>query len=385
MPVPSSSDRPSAIGADRSDSDYRSYIKRLERKFEQENKARIFNEVRDAYSNLYAAELSGDPDAVFAVKERIDQIYDPHPPLQEPILAQSLFKNTAFPDLHPADRTTRALEKLSRMVGKTAPSESDLPIHELAGATPEQRAAIEANIAMDRLARQQGRRGTAAHQYGPTPLPEEPEIPIAPPLLRPTREFNVYTNRPKLGRVVPTASELEAEFLPGLYGEWGPPEPVKPRRIRERTPPRVRTEIIRTPAEDTKSAPHPGPKKSRTRLEYERYLIEQGVRRADIAKVPTRRLGELAVEFENKAREQSETLPPVPEIPGESVGQRTRSRREHEPQGQGIRVRKIYGRGIGGAAKRNRLRILRGEIGAGQNNPIVRAELRAARGRRGRR
>ena len=128
MPIPRSGDINGAIGAPHYYHTYKGDETRSVAKFNEQNKARIFNEVRDAYENLYAAEQSGDPDQIFAIKERIDKQYNPYPPLQTPTLSQSLFKDTIFPTMEKKGAVERALKALGERIVPQAQ-----PIHNLIG------------------------------------------------------------------------------------------------------------------------------------------------------------------------------------------------------------------------------------------------------------
>lgn len=431
MPVPASGDTNGAIGAPHWKHTYAGDERRLINKFETENKARIFNEVRNAYENLYAAEKTGNEDQVFAIKERIDRLYKPYPELEKPDLAQSLFKDTVFPQLEKPSAITRALKALGERIVPTAP-----PIHTLPG---EQR--------RPRLTPEELRFNEA---------PVNPFIPGPPALSQTqfTETANEYARKIQNARFQKAVDRRVLEELAAHRARRGVPvRPVRPVRPRikeeekeQEIPFNPRPKFNFTPANPSLSiVPHP----ARTYAPAASSNSPGTPSTPDILVSPTTSPGipgpnplvraltiptlpEFFRDKENALKYASKNhLGDVAEAYGltpadfnpraktwksidndqviarlrksdeynkfvlaeyakryPSVGHGIRRGRGRQPvhnqlvaRGNGFQVKKIYGMGRQPAAKRNRMAILSGEIGAGNNAPRVAAGLRRLRRR----
>lgn len=407
MPVPTSGDAPSAIGGKHYEHSYEGDQRHLREVFRDNRKADLFNEVRDAYTGLYAAETKGDEDQVFATKQRIDQLYHPNPPLLEPILAQSLFANTAFPALEPQTRTTRALERIARQL-EHEDHVGFHPVYELDTFTPAQRAiAAERGIRIPRPPVRvepnfpgqvyPGERPGEQIEYpgayargreieGALPV-EQPLPPIEEKYPQSRRNFPTENRHYKgsLGpKRLPSIKRGPNPFASVAHEEELPEEsktaPTKAKRSRH-----LRSKTI------ARSRKHKRVTLPRTRARSARKQSEPHTSALDLpeSKHETEKRRSRAITVMNKEPTKQDIIellserrvPFNPRWTKDHLLQllRTRFPNPEDRHGVGFRVKKIYGRGISGAAVTNRRTILKGEIEAGNSNPILRRELASMR------
>ena len=393
MPVPQSSDVSSAIGSSQYEHTYQSDQRRAADKFRKEAEAAQFNALRDAYSVLYEAERAGEPDAVFAVQERIDRIFKPEPPLHVAETVRDLFKGTTFPGVVDAEGNVKAL---GRAIGNVI-RPPKRPVHLI----------TERPIPIPGTAAPAKRRRLPRVQEA---IPVPAFIPYRPD----RKPKTVIIPKPKARRV-PRVNALEEYFEPSLFEEPG--TEVKsasellpfsvyrreylqgvgnatkhslidrlvrlgydPNDSQQQTVGKLKELLIRS----TYALTHQPARLERKAAEGEPHATAEQAIQAAYNRYP-----EVSTPF--ATREAAERVlarfkDDLPMLVQDDFLVRPSgrlwliARRAAAREGHGLRVRKIYrGRGMSKAAKKNRMAVLSGERGAGNNNPRLKRAMKQIR------